>query len=148
MKTGTAIALVIGVPATIGIIAWVVMANKITDKVITTIPEGALKKPTFVAPKVTSEGVIVDNLYATYLWAQKRAADLGFTGDSDAAEVARALLDDIGAPENGGLLFTQFPPPNDDKIEDVIRAASGLSWKDASAKAWNGINRKLASLRK
>lgn len=33
MKTGVAIALAIGVPATIGIVAWAVLANRIVDKV-------------------------------------------------------------------------------------------------------------------
>lgn len=146
MKTGTAVALAIGVPATIGVIAWAVMANKIVDKSVSMTPD--LKNPGSVAPKVTSEGVVVDNLRQTYLWAQHRASALGFTGDSPADDVLRALLADIGTSENVGLLFTQLPPPNNDEIADVIQAASGLSWKDASAKAWSGINRKLASLRK
>lgn len=33
MKTGTAIALAVGVPVTIGVIAWALLANKIVDRV-------------------------------------------------------------------------------------------------------------------
>lgn len=143
MKTGTTIAL-IGIPI-VGVVAWVAMSGKAHSEEATKRRKEAL----LVKPRVEDNVVFVDNIYGTYLWAQNRASVLGFTGDSDTGEVVKALFADLGVSEDGGIVFQQFPKgANDDELIELVKRGTGMPWKEASAKTWSFVARKIAELRK
>lgn len=140
MKTGTAIALAIGVPATIGIIAWAVLANRIVD--MADKPLGGTSP--LLPPSVSileqngQRAIAIGNRRALYDFVATQVANGTIKGTSNAgfvAEQMRAALP--GADTAVGVVLTETG--DDDEWSDVYAGLSQMTVYEALAKAQKAL---------
>lgn len=141
MKTGTALLLAIGVPATVGVVAWALLANKIVDKV-DDVP-GNLPPPPPPPPAVTappgiravadadgkSYGLMIEDARALFNWAKReiqRTRNPHLGGSRKADKALAYLLAKVPRPNMAlpikGIVLEQLPSPNDEEWSDIVHA--------------------------
>jgi hypothetical protein len=146
MKTGVAIALAIGVPATIGIVAWAIMANKIIDnvgggKVPVPPPPGAPSLPPGVSI-VTAPGgetaVAISGMRPLLTWARQEVAAGRIMPTENAYAVVQRIVSKIpgyDAATLTGILVTEMGSAAADEWSDVESNLSKMTVGQVLTKA-------------
>jgi hypothetical protein len=151
MKTGTAIALLIGVPVTVGIIAWAVVASKVVDEIgkgrggaFGNLDWGDDPPPFQVMTRNGEKSLLVASARGTLSWAEKAAEQLGFNASTSATTVIEALVSKIPgvtpATPLSLVVFDEFSgrADNTDEFPDFVSNSQGRTWGEvvAIASAW------------
>lgn len=161
MKTGVAIALAIGIPATIGIVAWAIMANKIVDAgtgkptppkptpdPVSPPPQSDPSKlpapPAPVtfrdSPDGASQAIVISNARALKTWATTELHRQRIGGNKPASEALGKLLAVIPHDRNKPIVAVLFEEVGgDEEWSDIKAGIANMSVATALSEAEAGL---------